>query len=226
MRKLFFMLMLPLLAVSLAACGGDDDDLGGNGTETTDSRLDAVLTRSLQDSIRKFMPIYGGNTPPVVEGAYKSDNVRLVYSSDNKFKAGREVVDNVMRFSNQNTTANTLDFDWYEGQNAAETGNGVFISGSGNNFTAFFNTTGTYYGATYKAVRIYSGTKSSGGIKNLYYAIVMLEANGQPQQGKTIMDAGVFRVIKENDGISSPTSWNPPTAALAKGLASVAGFNE
>lgn len=216
--------MLPLMALSMTACGDDDDDTGGNGTETTDSRLDGVLTKSLQDSIRKFMPIYGGNTPPVVEGAYKNDSERLVYSSDNKFKAGRTVVDNVIRFSNQNTTANTLDFDWYEGKNAVETGNGVFISGSGNNFTAFFNITGTYYGAAYKAARIYSGTKTSNGISNLYYAIVMLEVNGQPQQGKTIMDAGVFRVIKENDGISSPTSWNPPSAA--KAAATPAGTDE
>lgn len=177
-----------------------------------DDRLDVVVPSDVQEKIIEHMPLYAGVNPPNVEGVYLIEPMVAVYCEDGQYEAGHKVIETVIRLSNQNTKDNTIDYDDYEGTVQTATGKGAFISGSGNNFTAFFNTEGLYYGDTYtKTALVISGTKTDDGIRDLYYAFVMVEKDG-PNVDR-IMEEGIFRIFKDEDGLSVNTIWSPESAS-------------
>ena len=121
------------------------------------------------------------------------------------YEPGHVVMDTYIRFYNQNTSNNTLDYEDKSGNSGGE-GKGAFISGYGNNFSAFFNTKGiSEEGISYKTALIISGTKTSSGIQNLYYAFIMVEKGADPTN--ELMDVGVFRIFKDEDGMAKNSVW-------------------
>lgn len=204
----------------------EDDDVvilnGDIDPWNTADPLDNVVPEELQDSIENYMPIYKGDNPPFVEGAYYIDPFVAVYCEDYGYAPGYEVTPATIRFYNQNTTFNTLDYAEYEGNLSSATGSGAFISGSGNNFTAFFNTVGETKGISTKTALVISGTKSSSGIENLYYAFIMVDKGEDPSN--KLMEEGVFRIFKDQDGLSVNTTWNASDAKSRKSL--VKAFND
>lgn len=173
-----------------------------------EERLETVVPEDILVKLENYIPIYNGITPPNVEGAYLMDPSVTVYCEDygyGGYETGTVVSSYNLIFSNQNTTKNTLDFyqesvsssSWSEGK-------GAFISGSGSNFTAFFNTDGETNGIDTKTALVISGTKTSSGIKNLYYAFVMVKKG--PDPNNELMAEGIFRVFKDQDGMSYATT--------------------
>lgn len=189
-------------------------DLNGylNPWEFEDPRFNEVVPEDIEEKLGNHMPIYTGVNPPVIEGTYYLNPFVAVYCEDEGFEPGDEVISEYIRFSNQDPADNTLDMEEYsEYGNSYLEGSGAFISGSGNNFTAFFNTNGTDTGeegntVTFRTALVISGTKASDGIKDLYYAFVMVEKNGDDYHD--FMDEGIFRVFKDEDGLSIKTNWN------------------
>jgi len=175
--------------------------------DTEDERLESVVPEEILEKIDDHMPIYSGVNPPNVEGAYLIEPFVAVYCEDNYFSPGDQVNSEIIRFTNQNDNYNTLDFEEITAGGSHSVGEGAFISGSGNNFTAFFNTIGEWGDGvtTYKTALVISGTKASTGIKNLYYSFVMVEAYDPYNQ---VMEEGVFRVFKDKDGLSENTTWS------------------
>ncbi len=171
----------------------------------TPERIDQVVPGYIQEKMKDYIPIYGGNTPPNVEGGYLISEMATVYCEDNVFAPGEAVADTYIRFSNQNTSNNTLDYE-EKSLESVSTGKGAFISGTGNNFTAFFNTVGASFGISTKTALVISGTKTSNGIKDLCYAFIMVEKGSDPE-GK-LMDEGVFRVFKDQDGMAANSNWS------------------
>lgn len=147
--------------------------------------------------------------PPNVEGVYLVDPFVTVYCEDEGtggYEPGDLVASNYIKLSNQNFTNNTLDYENMSvSGNSHSTGEGAFISGSGNNFTAFFNTIGESSDIYTKTALVISGTKSASGIQNLQYAFIMVEKGYDPNE--VLMKEGVFRVFKDQDGLSINTSW-------------------
>lgn len=173
----------------------------------TEDKIDDVLPEDLQDLIEPYITIYRGNNPPNIEGTVYVDPFLCVYCQDQGhggFNPGDQVTSSYIRFYNQNMVYNTIDIDEKEGSNTS-TGRGAFISGTGNNFSAFFNTVGTSSGISTKTALVISGTKTANGIANLKYAFVMVEKGNDPNH--YLMDEGVFRVFEDGDGISFYTSW-------------------
>lgn len=174
-----------------------------------EERLEAVVPEEILEKLDDYIPIYNGMTPPNIEGCYLLEPFVTVYCEDygyGGYEPGKVVNSCYLEFSNQNTKKNTLDY--YE-ENVSGTswneGKGAFISGNGNNFTAFFNTTGETSGGIYiKEALVLSGTKTSSGIKNLYYAFVMVEKGADPNG--EVMAEGIFRVFKDQDGMSYSTT--------------------
>ena len=199
--KNYGMMMLAMvMALSMVSCGSDDkDDNGGQ----KDTRISSVVPTEYRNKLERYIEIYDGVNPPNVEGVYLSSPTVLVYTSDNVFEPGKTFADKYYKFENQNSTNNTIDYQAKQ-STAIQTGNGAFISGSGNNFTIFFNSTERDGEITTKMALIVSGTKTSEGIRNLKYAFVMLDKY-DPNNKK--MDVGTYRVVKDGDGISEPASW-------------------
>ncbi len=174
-----------------------------------DERINDVVPEDIQEKISPYIPIYRGNTPPNIEGTIFVDPFQAVYCEDygnGGYAPGAIVNSTYIRFSNQNSIYNTLDIDQTNASGTdTSTGTGAFISGSGNNFSAFFNTIGQTNGISTKTALVISGTKASGGIVNLKYAFIMVEKGSDPN--KTLMEEGIFRVFEDQDGMSEYTSW-------------------
>lgn len=173
-----------------------------------DNRINNVVPIEIQNKIDDYIPIYRGVNPPNITGVYLIEPMTAVYCEDNGFAPGETVKSEIIRFSNQNSKTNTIDFEEYNVENANnyQEGKGAFISGSGSNFTAYFNTEGSWSGIYNKTALVISGTKTSNGIKDLYYAFIMVKKGSDPKN--TLMKEGVYRVFKDGDGISTTTSWN------------------
>lgn len=179
-----------------------------NPWNTTDERLNNVVPEEIQEKMKDYMPIYTGVNPPNVEGVYFMDPCETVYCEDagnGGYETGQVISSAYIQFMNQNFTDNTLDYKDMEPGFSVKTGKGAFISGSGNHFTAFFNTTGTSHDIPIKTALLVSGTKTSSGISDLYYAFVMVEKGSDPDN--ELMEEGVFRVFKDQDGLAVNSTW-------------------
>lgn len=173
-----------------------------------DERFDDVVPGDIREELGEWIPIYNGVNPPVVEGTYYVEPLVTVHCQDEGnggYEPGEEVAPMTIRFSNQNATVNTIDYEGVSAGGSTGEGKGAFISGSGSNFTAFFNVVGSSSGIYTKTALVISGSKTSSGIANLYYAFVMVEKGDDPDG--LLMKEGVFRVFKDEDGMSVNTTW-------------------
>ena len=173
-----------------------------------EERLEYVIPAEIREKLDDYIPINEGIDPPIIEGTYFLDPQVTVYCEDygsGGYEPGRIVVSEYLTFYNQNTTKNTIDF-YEESANGSswQEASGAFVMGEGNEFSAFFNTHGESRGIYTKTALLISGTKTSSGIYNLYYAFVMVEKGDDPNN--ELMAEGVFRVFKDQDGISSYTT--------------------
>jgi hypothetical protein len=180
----------------------------------------AAIPDSIQTKMENYIPIYEGSTPPVITGTYVITPMMLVYATD-AANAADSVRDTYIRFSDQNTITNRAVYDEKEGTDTAHS-NDVLVIGSGNNFTAYFVSTGTSSGIYVKTTTVISGTKTASGISGLRYAFVMVDKGADPND--TLVAVGTFRVFKDNDGLAANAVW--PTALLLKTSAASALSNE
>lgn len=174
--------------------------------ETT--AIEDVVPPEILDQMDPYMNIYRGSNPPIVEGTYFIDPFVTVYCQDygnGGYAPGDKVNSEYIGFFNQDNTKLTLDYKSESvSGNSYQNGEGSFIAGDGNNFTVYFNTIGKSSGISTKTALVISGTKSSGGIGNLEYAFVMVEKGADPNH--LLMEEGVFRVFKDQDGLAVKAS--------------------
>jgi hypothetical protein len=170
----------------------------------------AAIPDSIQEKMENYITIYEGTTPPVITGTYVISPEKLVYAAadDNTPSA---FADDYIRFSNQNTATNRAVYDSKQSASVYHSDD-VLIIGSGNQFSAYFVSTGTSDGIYVKETTVISGTKTASGISGLRYAFVMVETGADPDN--KVMNAGKFRVFKDGDGLAANAVW--PTALLLK----------
>lgn len=176
-------------------------------SEDADPRMEEVISEIVIDKLRDHLPIYSGMNPPNIEGSYLITPYTTVFCEDGNWEPGHVISDYKIRFFNQSHIDNTIDMIDYNANNvnSYSKGTGAFISGNDDHFTAFFNTEGFSQDIFTKMTVIVSGTKTADGIKDLYYGFVMEEKGNDPDH--KLMDTGVYRIFKDGDGISEPTSW-------------------
>ncbi len=172
---------------------------------TEDERIEQVVPDDIRQKMEPYIPIYDGTNPPNVEGCYLIEPFETVYCEDNGFSPGTLVVPSYINLTGQ-SKENTIDMEECSSDfESYSIGEGAFISGEGKNFTIFFNTIGTTYGIENRTALLISGTKATGGIKNLRYAFVMVEKGDDPEG--ILMKEGVFRVFQDKDGMSYSDTW-------------------
>ena len=181
-----------------------------NPWENRDDRLEEVVPPDILADVDDYMPINRGINPPIIEGTYYAEPLITVYCSDFGYDPGDEVLPIYLKFSNQNTKNNTLDIYQYDDWDQWLEGKGAFISGSGNDFTAYFNTEGEDGDIYMKTALVISGTWTSSGIKNLYFAAIMVDKRNDIEG--ELMEIGTFRIY--TDDMSYKTS----SRALSMGL--------
>ena len=181
---------------------------------TTPERISQVVPEDIRKKMDPYIPIYDGANPPNVEGVYVMDSPRIVYDATGNIDSEYDhFAPMYFKISNQDMTNNTLDFQERQISNGKVIGegegNGAFISGEGNNFSVYFNTTDLShtedYDVTSKTALVISGTKASDGIQNLRYAFVVVEKGADPNNH--LMNVGDFRVFRDNDELASTSDW-------------------
>ena len=177
--------------------------------EVDDPRMADIIPEDMREGLKDHMPIYNGVNPPNIEGAYMVKPYTTVYCEDGHYSVGRVIDSYKVKFFNQNYLNNTLDMSEYDiDSNTGDyaSGNGAFISGSGEHFTAFFATEGYTKGIYNKMAVVISGRKTSEGIKEYYYGLLMVDKAADPDH--KLMDVGYFRIFKDGDGLCDPTEWD------------------
>lgn len=180
--------------------------------------IEAVVTPEILDSLEEYMPIYYGDTPPFIEGAYLVEPTECVYCQDyatgGGFEPGYIFVSEQIRFFNQDNERLVLDLEGKSVTGSSyKSGTGSFISGSGNNFTVYFDTEGETNGIYNRKAEVYSGTITADGIKDLYHAIVMVEKGDDSNH--MLMDEGVFRLFKDGDGMTYFYPWDSGSRSVS-----------
>ena len=204
MKSKLNLLLLCLVAMLSFSCSDDDD------SPDAGKKIDNIIPQYLRMQIEQYMPIYDGENPPLITGAYHMSPVQLLHSSDGQTPPGK---------------LKDLDFGFYGQKNKRldyvmasvsqdqqehghyERGEGMYITGEGNNFTAFIATQGKSAGITFTSGVIISGNYdvAKKGIHNLRYATVMIDKLNDPKD--KLMKIGVFRVFKDTDGWSDFFDW-------------------
>lgn len=186
----------------------------GVEVEEVIERISTVVPDEIRARMEQFIPIYDGVNPPNIDGVYVITPMQITYDTTGNYDPGYDgFAPTYIKFYNQDERRNSLDFlekQVWEGTIIGESESpGSYISGEGDNFTVFFNTTGTSYLDSYnvdtKTALVISGTKTSSGISNIYYAFVMVDKSDDPSH--RIMDVGEFRVFMDGDGLAEPSSW-------------------
>jgi len=209
--KLNFILTLIALQFLFISCMKDDNITLVLPEVVHITPIEEIIPPTVLQNMENYMPIYDGTTPPNIEGSYKISTTVLVYTSDGLFSAGDVFVDKYIRFWGQNLATHVLSYEQKEVSSTGTvlaTGNSelVAVTGSGNNFTAYFITTGKSSDIYTKTATIISGTKTASGITNLYNSFVMLDKGADPDE--KIIDINVFRVFKDLDGTAVNYSWS------------------
>ena len=180
-------------------------------------RINKVVPEWLLEMMEPYIPIYEGDNPPIIEGTYLLSPQKLFYDSSKQYSSGRVFADNYLFFTDQDEVKDTINFVGFEVNSYGDIisekyGEGAFISGEGNNFSIFFNTAGEHYynnGYSYSLeALIVSGTKTSTGIKDIYYAFAMVD---KYDPYNNLMPKGAFRIFKDGDGLADYIDLNDAT---------------
>ncbi|MBV5314030.1 MAG: hypothetical protein JZU47_12085 [Prolixibacteraceae bacterium] len=211
MNKLRSLLFI-CLTVSLSSCLTDDNETLVLPKVMYAKPIEEVVPLAIQQQLKVYMPIYAGTTPPDIEGTYLINPDALVYTSDGQYYVGKVFTDETIMFSGQNSVTNMIAYKTKQGA-VSESSDDVSVSGSDDNFTAYFNTVGEYDDkvTTFKTATIISGTISPSGIRNLTSAFVMLEKN---DPNKILMAVNDYRIFKDGNGLASNTTWTSVKSAL------------
>ena len=143
--------------------------------------INEIVPDTLLDKIKDLgMPVNTGDNPPNIEGAYAI--VPFVLDSTNipgDWPVGTEFAEYYLRFSEQSNADLSVSIDYLNGP---EVGNGIgsFIVGDGTNFSVFARVTTTVGADSAYVLFLFSGSKHSDGLHDMYVALFMLDDLGDP----------------------------------------------
>jgi len=173
------------------------------GNEITATTLNQNIKNIVSDDLLKTisnlgMPIFNGKTPPNLVNFYKMSPIILKNTNVPGDSIGYRFNDANIHFYNQDNTNLTVKLDTKQGSSTSSS-YGAFISGSGNDFSAFIKVISLDSdGKQADVIEIYSGTMTSSGIKNLYLAAFMVNNYGNTEY----IPNGNGRVFYDSDGMS------------------------
>lgn len=194
---------LLLLLVLLTNCSKDDNTPSASkvNQEGLTSDITELVPQVILDEMRRLgMPIYGGETPPDLEGSYLASPFILVASNRPDDRPGNKFRDYELTLSNQDNEKLRINLDYVHSLESG-TGLGGFVVGTDNKFSVFVRVVSTVgVGATADFVHVISGQRTEDGVADLYFANFMLDNRGNPDG--IWIEEGEGRVLYDEDGFS------------------------
>lgn len=175
---------------------------------------EAIRNNVPEETIEKIrqmgITVNEGTKPPVLEGAFWLSPQVMTHTDvpDDKAVVGQRFVDYKISMHDQDNKNLTIMVDTkgynFDGTEVSSTigKDGAYVSGNGKNFTVFIISEGkfTYNTSRYKNLAVYSGEMTSTGIRNLQWALLMMDNYGNVN--KDLIPNNTGRAFKDEDGIS------------------------
>ncbi|WP_157585532.1 hypothetical protein [Runella zeae] len=192
------MFLLAINTLWLNGCKKKDDPAPGLSQKIQN----IVSQAALSDMKEKGMIINEGNTPPIVEGAFQVNPTVLLapYGPNDSYKKGKVVRDFRIRLTNQKN-GDVFYEEKEDNMTGSQSGTASFLSGNGNKFTLFSETTGVSSGISIKQLVVISGEISGTGIKNFQYVFTITQKNGDETNTKLI-PINQARVFEDGNGLA------------------------
>lgn len=217
-RKLFIIaLIFSVLAMSVVSCKKkkveEEEDHsshwysptpGAHGTLPT-----SIMPDSLMGPVTTYFTINEGTNPTYPDsifGQFVSRPHTLLHSTDPNDTIS-VFYDRYIAFKRN---GNKIDFygkQWDDELNNyyQEAYRGLYILGTGENFSCYYLVEGYPNGRYAKFSTIFSGkwNASYGGLKDFQVAVILLETSNNPH----LAPAGTYRVLGDGDGLAQDTTW-------------------
>lgn len=184
--------------------------------------LNEMVPADILQAISEQIPLYEGNTPPIIEGAYVFSTCRILYSS---FQSS--LIDSLPDYhfilSLQHKVGKNT-FIKFVGDNSImriDSCENAYLVGKDQNFTAYYKVKGQHYsGIRYNAVLILTGTKKAEGFIDCYLGIILLDKSANTSD-TLLMPEGSFRIINEGDALVEKTDTVTAAKCVLKNLSLV-----
>jgi hypothetical protein len=208
MKKLHTILIFTLVTLLTFSCKKDEEQSGDLSKDGLTKNITNFVADSIIQKMKSLgMPIYGGDTPPLISESgedimFRINNFILVNSDIENDYPNKKFANLLVLLKNQNNDKLTLDYqDTNEEFTSISTGRAGYIVGEGNKFTLFIDKQNVKVDTESKAdlVVVISGQLSAEGIINLYYANFMLNDYGDVNN--IYIGNGQGRVIYDSDGL-------------------------
>ena len=208
-------LIFSVLAMSVVSCKKNPDPKpdptpaphsyspipGENGTVPS-----VVLPESLAAPVEEFFTVYQGTNPPIFDGQFVSHPHVLIHST---FEGDTVTTfnDRYIAFFGNDDKIDFYGKQWDDEYNSyyEEAYRGLYVIGTGDEFSCYYLTEGYPNGMYAKQSTIFSGqwNDTLGGLKDFQVAVILLETSGNPN----LAPAGSFRVLGDGDGLAVDTTW-------------------
>lgn len=200
MKKLFTVSSAALVAFLLlfTSC----KDLFKSDSTTTNELSTEIKNIVPDATLKKItdlgMPIFKGSAPTNLVNYFKASPFVLKASNRSSDVIGNTYSDYVFYIHDQDNAKLSIKLDYKNGPESG-TGLGGFTSGNGNDFSVFVKVRSTNSSSgNADLIHIISGTMTSTGIKNLYFANFMLDNYGNSGW----IANGEGRICYDSDGNS------------------------
>jgi hypothetical protein len=193
------------MAVAFASCKKNDTTPTAQGPDLP-AGIKTYVTQETLDSLKSLgVVIHEGSTPPALDGIFDYKPVKCIRDNSNVSKVGLFFYAQRFKFSNLNPVSKEMivlvkDVVLNEVLTSTE----AHMSGNGNKFTVFINSTGLQYGIQSKVVLVISGEISGTNLINVTYTYFLAEKGPDPT-GKLI-NAKTGRVFQDTNFISERAS--------------------
>lgn len=193
-----------IVCIAFASCkkdkGGNNNKLGS----TFPQGVNNVITPDVLSKLKAAgATVNDGLTPPTVNGIYLLHPTYCAYDNSSDNAQGSIFDDYRFKFSSQNTSAFTISAEYKDIDSGTDFGadnSATYISGTGNLFTIYAQTTGTEDGISNTQLQLISGEISANGVKNLQLT-VYLTSKGNDPDGE-LAAVGTTRIFNDQDGSS------------------------
>ncbi|MCL2651492.1 MAG: hypothetical protein FWD60_10775 [Candidatus Azobacteroides sp.] len=214
MKKIvqFFSLIALVAITSLASC---NENTLSKPNDNPGVVPDSIIPRDIRGKLDSLMPIYSGTTPPDISGEFLANDPVLIGSNleSDSSGIGQNGIWADLYFAFTKSNGKYV----YQEKNATASGSGndvtvtVTVVGTNKNFTAYFIDNTSDPNFTSKQSTVISGTMSSDGISDFYYAFIMLEKN---DPNNVAVPVNTYRVFKEDDGLAENYNWTDITSTV------------
>lgn len=202
-------------------CSSDDDNIKGGG-ELEDNGLTEAINEILPDTLLQKiegmgMPIHRGGTPPLLTDndaeqiTFLRSPTILHQSTISSEEPGKKFSNLELTLANQNEENRTIKL-LSEQTDSEGDGIGAYIVGDDKYFSVFARVAEERKssGTTAQVIRIFSGKRVDGGVKDLYGAIFMIDNNGDEKSLKN----GEGRILYDEDGFSEEITPSKQSKAI------------